>query len=128
MATNAEYPRLDALNALLASAQELARALESDPTLRRVVEALSHLPPDERETLGIAIERGVGWRRVNESLRDANGVRLVVNPKPRLFVPVIDGHEPTLPASPDPEDVLIAVARLLRRAPIIACDLARAVW
>jgi len=34
MEGNAEHPRLDALNALLVSAQQLAQALESEPTIR----------------------------------------------------------------------------------------------
>ena len=128
MPGNAEHPRLDALSALLTSAQQLAQALEAEPTIRRVVEALATLPPDDRETLTAAIERGVKWRRVNESVSDVNGVRLVVNPNPRLFVRVIDGQEPPVPTSPEPEEVLIAIVRVLRRAPIVASDPARAVW
>jgi len=128
MAGNAEHPRLDALNALLTSAQQLAQALESEPTIRRVVEALSALPPDDRETLTRAIERGVNWRRVNESVSEVAGVRLVVNPNPRLFVRVVDGQDPPVPTSPEPEEVLIAILRVLRRAPIVASDPARAVW
>jgi hypothetical protein len=58
MPENAGHPRLDALSALLTSAQQLAQALADDPTIRRVVEALATLPPDDRETLTAAIERG----------------------------------------------------------------------
>jgi len=128
MPGNAGHPRLDALSALLTSAQQLAQALASDPTIRRVVEALATLPPDDRDTLTAAIERGVNWRRVNESVSEVNGVRLVVNPNPRLFVRVVDGQEPAVPTSPEPEEVLIAIMRVLRRAPIVASDPARAVW
>ena len=128
MPENAAQPRLDALSALLTSAHQLAQSLADDPTIRRVVEALSALPPDDRETLTAALERAVNWRRVNESVSDVNGVRLVVNPNPRLFVRVVDGQEPAIPTSPAPEEVLIAIVRVLRRAPIVASEPARAVW
>jgi hypothetical protein len=120
--------RFDPLRSLLDSAQQLAHALASDRTLRRVLDSLGALPPDERETLAIAIERGVAWRKVNASASDAIGVRLRVNPNPRLFVRVVDGEQPTPPSAPDPDDVLVSIFRVLRLAPIVATDEARAVW
>src|SRR5512139_4127541 len=123
----AEHPRLDALTALLASAQELVRTLGAEPAVRRAFDALAQLQPDDRITLATAIERAVKWRRVNESVSEANGVRLVANPNPRLFVRVVDKAPPPQ-VSPEPDDVLVGIARLLHRAPVLACDAARAVW
>ena len=125
---DASTPRLDALNALLSSAKQLAEALEADPIIGRVLQALAGLPPDDRQTIAQAIERGAAWRRVNESVSAANGVRLRANPNPRLFVRVVDGTAPTMPLSPDPDDVLVSILRVLRLAPLIATDEARAVW
>ena len=58
----------------------------------------------------------------------ANGVRLRANPNPRLFIRVVDGTQPTMPLSPDPDDVLVSILRVLRLAPLVATDEARAVW
>jgi hypothetical protein len=128
MPADAGNPRLDALNSVLVSAQQLIEALESDPLIGRMLAALAGLPPDDRQTLVTAIERGVAWRRVNESVSDVVGVRLRVNPNARLFVRVIDREAPKAPLPPEPEDVLISILRALRRAPIVAADAARAIW
>jgi hypothetical protein len=126
--SDAGNPRLDALSALLASAKQLAEALEADPIIGRVLQALASLPPDDRQTIAQAIERGAAWRRVNESVSAANGVRLRANPNPRLFVRVVDGAAPVMPLAPDPDDVLVSILRVLRLAPLVATDEARAVW
>ena len=128
MAADAGNSRLDALNALLTSAHQLAQALESEPLVARVLETLALLPPDDRETIATALERGVHWRRVNESVAEANGVRLRANPNPRLFIRVVDGQEPPKALSPDPDDVLVGVLRVLRRGPVLATKGARVVW
>jgi hypothetical protein len=113
---------------LLASAKQLAEALEADPIVGRVLQALAGLPPDDRQTIAQAIERGAAWRRVNESVSAANGVRLRANPNPRLFVRVVDGTQPTMPLSPDPDEVLVSILRVLRLAPLVHTAEARAVW
>ena len=128
MPSDAGNPRLDALSALLASAKQLAEALEADPIIGRVLQSLAGLPPDDRQTIAQAIERGTAWRRVNETVSAANGVRLRANPNPRLFIRVVDGTQPTMPLSPDPDDVLVSILRVLRLAPWVATDEARAVW
>ncbi len=128
MPADAGNPRLDALSALLASAKQLAEALELDPIVGRVLQALATLPPDDRQTIARAIERGIAWRRVNETVSGANGVRLRANPNPRLFVRVVDGTPPSTALAPDPDDVLVGVLRMLRIAPLMATNAARAVW
>jgi hypothetical protein len=128
MPSDAGNPRLDALSALLASAKQLAEALEADPIVGRVLQALASLPPDDRQTIAQAIERGAAWRRVNESVSAVNGVRLRANPNPRLFVRVVDGTQPAVPLSPDPDDVLVSILRVLRLAPLVDTAEARAVW
>ena len=128
MPSDAGSPRLDALSALLASAKQLAESLEADPIIGRVLQALASLPPDDRQTIAQAIERGAAWRRVNETVSAANGVRLRANPNPRLFIRVVDGTPPTMPLAPDPDDVLVSILRVLRLAPLLATEEARAVW
>ena len=121
-------PRLDALKALITSARELAETLESDPALRRILRALAMLPPEDREILGAVLERGAARRRINESFARMNGVRLRINPNPRLFLRVMDTDAP--PASPelDEEDIVPDILRLMRRVSLLLAPEAKAVW
>ncbi len=120
-------PWIDTLTALLRSAQQLVHELDSEPAICRVTQALMTLEPDERDVLSAAIENAIAFRRVNQSTYPLNGVRLRVNPNPRLFVRVVDGKEPP-PTALEPEDVFIGVLRALRRIQFIAEDSARAAW
>ncbi len=128
MAADAANPRLDALKALLTSAQELAHALETDPTIGRVLRALASLPPEDRQILAAVLERGAAQRRINESFARMNGVRLRINPKPRLFVRVMDTEPPPAEAKLDEEDIVPDVLRLMRRASLLLAPEAQAVW
>ena len=120
--------KLDALSALLESAQRIAETLASDTSLRRIAAALASLCPEERQVLATAIERGIGWRRVNEAVSGMSGVRLHVNPNPPLFVRVIEPDTPRASSLPEPEEVLPGIFRLMRRAPLLARPEAEAVW
>jgi hypothetical protein len=124
----APSPRLDALKALLTSARELAQTLESDPTLRRVLRALAHLPPEEREILASALERGATSRRINEAFARLNGVRLRINPNPRLYLRVVDGATPTSAGALEEEDIVPDIFLLMRRLPLLLKPEAQAVW
>jgi hypothetical protein len=125
----APSPRLDALRALLTSARELAQALESDPTLRRVLRALAHLPPEDREILASALERGAASRRINEAFARLNGVRLRINPNPRLYLRVVDGQTPTSGGDGlEEEDIVPDIFLLMRRLPLLLKPEAQAVW
>lgn len=121
-------PRLEALHALLASARELARMLQSDPTLPRVLQALAGLAPEERAILAAALERGAAARRINEGFSRLNGVRLRINPNPRLFVRVVDTDEPANVPPLEEEDILPDVLRLMRRVPLLMAPESQAVW
>jgi hypothetical protein len=121
-------PRLDALKALLTSAQELAQAIESDPAVRRVLRALASLPPEDREVLATVLERGAASQRINESFARMNGVHLRINPNPRLFVRVIDTDEPADPPALDEEDIVPDVLRLMRRVGLLLAPEAQAIW
>jgi len=128
MAVDGASPRLDALQALLTSAQDLARALQDDPTLARVLRALATLAPDEREILTRALERGTAQRRINDAFSRLNDVRLRVNPNPRLFLRVVDTGEPVATPTLEEEDILPDVLRLMRRVPLLLAAEAKAVW
>jgi DNA-directed RNA polymerase specialized sigma24 family protein len=65
---------IEALAALLETAQTLAQTLLGDKALQRALRALSSLPPEDREVISTALEHGVAWRRVNESISAMNGV------------------------------------------------------
>jgi hypothetical protein len=123
----APSPRLAALKALLTSARELAQTLESDPTLRRVLRALACLPPEDREILANALERGAASRRINDAFASLNGVRLRVNPNPRLYLRVVDGATPAT-AELDEEDIVPDIFLLMRRLPLLLAPQAQAAW
>ena len=124
----APSPRLDALKALLTSARELAQTLESDPTLRRVLRALASLPPEDREILASALERGATSRRINEAFARLNGVRLRINPNPRLYLRVVDGATPASAGPLEEEDIVPDIFLLMRRLPLLLAPEAQAVW
>jgi len=128
MAVDGASPRLDALQALLTSAQGLARALQDDPTLARVLRALATLAPDEREILARALERGTAQRRINDAFSRLNDVRLRINPNPRLFLRVFDTGAPVSTPTLEEEDILPDVLRLMRRVPLLLADQAKTVW
>lgn len=123
-------PKLDALRLLLATAQELSRELSDDPVIGRLLRAVSTLPPDDREVLTTAIERGAAWRRVNEAVSAATGVQLRVNPRPLLFVRVLQPAPDPDPATlmPEADDVMVGVLRVMRLAPMLRMPEARALW
>jgi len=128
MAVDGASPRLDALQALLTSARDLARALQDDPTLARVLRAMATLAPDEREVLARVLERGTASRQINEAFARMNDVRLRINPNPRLFLRVVDTGEPVAPPALEEEDILPDVLRLMRRVPLLLAAEAKAVW
>jgi hypothetical protein len=124
----APSPRLDALKALLTSARELARMLEADPTLPRVLRALASIPPDDRETIASALERAAASRRVNEAFARMNGIRMHVNPNPRLYVRVVDAEPSASVDALEEEDVVPDIFLLMRRVPMLLAPAGRAVW
>jgi len=128
MAVDGASPRLDALQALLNSARDLARALQDDPTLARVLRAMATLDPDERDVLARVLERGTASRQINDAFARMNDVRLRINPNPRLFLRVIDTGEPTAAPALEEEDILPDVLRLMRRVPLLLAAEAKAVW
>ena len=128
MAVDGASPRLDALQALLTSARDLARALQDDPTLARVLRALATLAPEEREILARVLERGTAQRQINDAFSRLNDVRLRINPNPRLFLRVVDTAEPVATPTLEEEDILPDVLRLMRRVPLLLAAEATAVW
>jgi hypothetical protein len=126
--TGVASPTLDALTILLASAQKLTDTLTTDPTLGRVLRALSRLPPDDREILAGALERGTAMHTVNDSLAPMSGVRLRMHPNPRLFLRVVDTREPSAPLALDAGDILPEVLRIMRRVRLVLAPEAKAVW
>jgi uroporphyrinogen-III synthase len=128
MPADAGSPRLDALKVLLASAQELTRGLEADPAVRRVLQALATFSPEERQILATALEHGAARFRINESFARMNGVRLRLNPHPRLFVRVVDTDEPEAPPPLEEEDIVPDILRLMRRVPLLLAPESSAIW
>lgn len=124
----ADAANLDALRALLESAKQLASALESDGTLRRIVHAVMTLDPDERDVLATALERGAAARRINETFAHMNGVHLRINPNLRLFLRVFDPDHPPDAITLDEEDIVPDLLRLMRRVRLLLAPEAQVVW
>jgi hypothetical protein len=130
MAATSVTTRIDALQALLRSAQNLTETLVGDGAINRAVRALASLPPDDRDVLARALERGAAWRRLNESTTEITGVRLHANPRPRLFVRSL-GPEARTAAEDvieDDEDILPGTLRLMRRVHLLQSPAAEALW
>lgn len=128
MPADAGNPRLDALKALLVSAEELVRGLSDDSLLHRVLAALAVFSPEDRQILTAVLERGAARLRINEAFARMNGVRLRLNPNPRLFLRVVDTEQPEPEGTLEEEDIVPDILRLMRRVPLLLTSEARAVW
>lgn len=78
--------------------------------------------------LAAALERGAAALGINDTFAAMNGVRLRINPNPRLFVRVVDTEDPGSAPALEEEDIVPDVLRLLRRIPLLLAPEAQAVW
>jgi hypothetical protein len=115
---------IDTLKLLIASAQELVESLTDGPT-RRTIGALAMIPPDQRDVIVTALERGaVSWQQ-SEAFGFLHNIRLRANPNAQLFVRVFD---PVEELKKEDLDLLPEAVRVMRRLGITMHPELRAVW
>lgn len=123
---------LDTLQALLATARDLARGLSDDPQLERLVRAFRLFPERDREAILQVLEKDAAWRTIVERTAGATGITVVPNPHASLYVHLL--HEVTDPplapdAPPRDADVIrLGVATFVDLIPLFMQDGVRAQW
>lgn len=89
-ANNGTARPLDELQALLATARDLAKTLSEDPQLERLLRAFRAFPERDREAILQVIEKDASWRRIVAETDDTTGISVRPNPHASLYVHVID--------------------------------------
>lgn len=119
--------QLDALRALLSTAERLAAELGAD-AVGRLLRAFTSLPPDDREAVTQVLERGAAWHRIADATADLVGVRLRANPHARLFVRTVDPREGDLQVAQERDEILLGILRLVKLAPLLVRADVAATW
>src|SRR5262245_48146190 len=120
--------QLDALRALLATAERLSDDLASDATVGRLLRAFMMLPPDDRAIVAQVVERSAVWLRIADATADVAGVRMHANPQARLYVRRLDPTECERQMEQERDEVLVAILRLLKRVPLLIRPEVAAFW
>lgn len=128
MSAGRASPQLDALRALLTTAQQLSNDLAADPVVGRLLHAFLGLPPEDRDVVTSVVERGATWKRVTDHTAELTGVRLRANPQARLFVHVVDPEGAVNFAAQDHDELLLGALRLARVATLLEDPGVRALW
>jgi hypothetical protein len=104
--TAADVPatQLDALQAILNTAHELAEKLTSDPLTERVLRVFAKLPPPDREPILKILERDATWCRIVEQTASETGITVLPNPHASLYVHVF-GNATEAPSEPLRRDI-----------------------
>src|SRR5262249_52033858 len=92
--------------------------ITDDVTVGRLLQAFMSLPPDEREIVASVLERGAAWRRIAETAAGMTGVQLRANPNARLFLRVLEPHDPAAEIESEPPEILIGPLRIMKQAPL----------
>ena len=122
----------DALQTLLATARDLAKALVDDPQLERLFRAFRMFPERDREAILKAIEKDAAWRQIVEQTDGATGITVRANPHASLYVHVPNQTDGT-PLDPDASqrdaDVIRhGIETLVQMLPLLLQDAVHAQW
>src|SRR5262245_33511978 len=120
--------QLDALRALLATAERLSEDLAGDPAVGRLLRAFTTLAPDDRDVVARVVERNAEWQRIADATADVAGVRMRANPQARLFVRTVDQRESERQLEQDRDEILVGILRLLKRVPLVLRPDVAAFW
>ena len=119
----------DALQTLLATARDLAKALTDDPLLDRVVRAFRMFPEADREAIVQVLEKDAAWRNIVEKTDDATGITVRPNPHASLYVHILE--QPSAESGPSPRDADVirhGVETFVQMLPLLFQDAVRAQW
>ncbi len=120
--TAADVPatRLDALQAILVTAHELAEKLTADPLTERVLRVFAKLPQSDREPILKILERDATWCRIAEQTASETGVTVLPNPHASLYVHVFRNATgmPSEPLRRDIDVIRFGIETFVRLLPL----------
>jgi hypothetical protein len=120
MPDDAPATRLDALRAILVTANELATRLAGDPFVERILQAFAKLPVPDREPVLKIIERDATWCRIVEQTGDETGITVRPNPHASLHVHVFGQVDtPPEPLQRDVDVIRFGIERFLQMIPLL---------
>jgi hypothetical protein len=112
--------RLEALVALLDTAQRFAARLASDPLIARFLSVIDKLPAPDREPIVRILEREATWCRIVEQTAESTGITVRPNPHASLYVHVFERvDEPTSASRRDIDVIRNGMERLLYLVPLL---------
>jgi hypothetical protein len=115
---------LEALKTLLDKASRIVDDL-ADGSMERALRALADLPPEERASVALALDRAVTAWRANEAFAPLHKVQMRVNPHAQLFVRVFD----PMPEQPfEQNDIVPETLRIMKRIGMLLHPEALAIW
>ncbi len=118
--------KLSRLVEMLEEAVRTVDELDSDPIVRRLLEAFRLIPMQDREVIVGAIEREVQARRLSRATEEATGQTMHPNPNARLY---LRSHETAVPRSLLERDELrLAMLSAFRVTPILTVPEIHAEW
>lgn len=122
----------DALQTLLVTARDLAKALADDPQLERLFQAFRALPECDREAILQVIEKDAAWRQIVEQTGTATGITVRPNPHASLYVHVVNQVDGTPldsgVAQRDADVIRHGVETLVQMLPLLFQDAVHAQW
>jgi hypothetical protein len=118
-ATVAPTAQLEALRALIETAQALASEITDDATVGRLLRAFLTLPPEDRDIVACVVERGAAWHHIAEGTAELTGIRLRANPNARLFLRLVEPHDGTGDLEDEPPEILLGALRIMRQVPLL---------
>ncbi len=129
MADDAPATRLDALRALLMSAQELAARLAADPQLERLLRVFTRIPEPDRAVILQVLERDATWCRIVEQTVETTGITVRPNPHASLYVQVFE--QLAVPAGPlerDIDVIRVGIERFVHLVPLFFQESVHEQW
>src|SRR5262245_10289374 len=111
---------LDALQAILVSAHELAAQLTADPLLERILRVFAKFPEPDREPVLRVLERDATWCRIVEQTADTTGITVRPNPHASLYVHVLHSaaETPSDPLQRDVDVIRFGIERFVHMVPL----------
>jgi hypothetical protein len=117
---------LEALQSMLAEARTLAKRLQDDPHLDRLIRAFQLFPAGDREAILQVIEKDASWRRIVEQTDGATGISVHPNPHASLYVHVLNRVGDT--EARDADVIRLGVATFVQMLPFLFQESVRAQW
>ena len=130
--TTADVPArgLDALQAILVTAHDLAAKLAADPLTERVLQAFARFPQPDREPILEILERDATWCRIVEQTASETGITVCPNPHASLYLHVFDqaSSPPSEPLRRDIDVIRFGIETFVHLLPLFFQEGVHAQW